>query len=186
MSRIFNVSHHKCGTTSVHRALEILGFNSHHCFSPDHFLQLHLQGQLAEEPLFKEDNTAWNDLPFPLMYRGLYEAFPDGTFIFVRRDPLSWLESLRRHLIRSWSIALPIHTLVYGYPIKASNFDAKVCLRVYDRICQDIIEFFHGKPNFHLIEFEQLSWKTLCSATGKNEPEVHFPWANKGAQQVAL
>lgn len=178
MSRIFNVSHHKCGTTSVHHALEILGFKSYHWFNPDHLLKVHLEGRVAAEPLFREDNTAWNDLPITLMYRALYEAFPNETFIFVRRDPLRWVESLRRHMI-GWPGPLAVHTWVYGYPMKESNFDARVCLRVYDRICGDILEFFQGKPNFHLIEFQDLSWKTLCKAVGKPEPTDPFPWANK-------
>ena len=186
MSRVFNISHHKCGTTSVHRALEILGFKSYHWSDPDRLLQVYLQGSVASDPLLTEDNTAWNDLPITLMYRSLYEAFPDEVFIFIRRDPLSWIESLRRHIAGSWPGELPIHTLVYGYPIKASNFDVKTCLRVYDRLCRDIIEFFHGKPNFHLIEFGELSWKTLCAATGKKEPEVSFPMENKRAPQIAL
>lgn len=181
MSRIFNVSHHKCATTSVHRALEILGFQSHHWFEPDHFLQVHLEGRIVSERSLREDNTAWNDLPITLMYRALYEAFPSETFLFVRRDPLAWVDSLRRHIVGSWPGELPIHTMVYGYPIKASNFDAKVCLRAYDRICQDILEFFHGNPNFHLIELGNLSWKTLCKAVGKPEPDVPFPWENKSS-----
>lgn len=178
MGRVFNVSHHKCGTTSVHRALEILGFKSHHWFSPDELLKAHFEGRLASEPMLQEDNTAWNDLPMTLMYRGLYEAFPAETFIFVRRDPLAWLESLRKHMM-GWGAALPVHTWVYGYPMKTSNFDVRACLRAYDRICQDILEFFNGKPNCHLIEFQELSWKTLCPAVGKPEPSVPFPWENK-------
>lgn len=180
MSRVFNVSHHKCGTTSVHHALEILGYKSYHCFNPDHLLKIHLEGQVAEDPLLREDNTAWGDLPITLMYRALYEAFPDATFLFVRRDPISWIESLRRHMA-GWTIPLAIHTLVYGYPMTNSNFDPRVCLRAYERICGDILEFFNSKPNFHLIEFKDLSWKTLCQAVGKPEPVVPFPWENKSA-----
>lgn len=180
MGRVFNVSHHKCGTTSVHRALEILGFKSHHWYNPDHLLKVHLDGRVAADPLLCEDNTAWSDLPITLMYRALYEAFPSETFIFVRRDPLSWIESLRRHMV-GWTSPLAAHTLVYGYPMTNFNFDARVCLRAYERICGDILEFFNSKPNFHLIEFQDLSWKTLCPAVGKPRPPVSFPWENKSA-----
>jgi len=30
MTRVLNISHHKCGTTSVYKAFEILAFKSHH------------------------------------------------------------------------------------------------------------------------------------------------------------
>lgn len=180
MSRVFNVSHHKCGTTSVHHALETLGFKSHHWFYPEKLLRAHLDGKVVSEPMLQSDNTAWNDLPITIMYRSLYEAFPKETFLFVRRERSSWADSIRRHITGTWPVPLEVHTLVYGYPIKADNFDLNVCLKVYDRICQDILEFFQGKPNFHLIEFEDLSWKTLCKAVGKPEPSVPFPWANRG------
>lgn len=179
MSRIFNVSHHKCGTTSVHLALEALGFKSYHWYYPEVLLKAHLEGKVASEPMLQEDNAAWNDLPITLMYRELYEAFPEETFIFVRRDPASWGESIRRHIVGTWPVELDVHTLVYGYPIQASNFDLDVCLKAYDRICREILEFFSDKPNFHLIELENLSWKTLCKAVGKPEPSIPFPWANK-------
>lgn len=179
--RVFNVSHHKCGTTSVHRALEILGFNSYHWFNPDELLDIHLKGTAGSHPMFLDENAAFNDLPITLMYRELYEAFPDGKFLFVRRDSESWIASLQRHFNTWWADVLPMHTLVYGYPIRASNFDPDICLRVYDRICQDILEFFHGNPNFHLIEMKDLSWKTLCRAIGRPEPSIPFPWENKAA-----
>lgn len=182
MSRVWNLSHHKCATTSVHKALGILGLKSHHCEDPDRLVKVHLEGSVASDPLLGEDNTAWGDLPIPFMYRALYEAFPMDTFIFVRRAPDSWVESLRRHLSAHWSVPLPIHTFAYGYPITASNFDERTCLRAYERICMDILEFFSGKRNFHLIEFADLSWRTLCAAVGKPEPDltVPFPWEKRG------
>jgi hypothetical protein len=181
VSRVFNVSHHKCGTTSVHEALRILGFKSHHCEDPDRLLKVHLEGAVSSDPLLNEDNAAWGDLPITIMYRALYETFPDETYLFVRRDPASWLQSLRRHIMGFWPGPLPIHTLVYGYPITALNFDEEACLRAYLRIRGDILGFFMGKPNFHLIEFEELSWKPLCEAVGRPEPAVPFPWEKRSS-----
>lgn len=181
MSRIFNLSHQRCATTSVHWALTTLGFKSRHFDNPDHLLRVHLDGCIATDGLLQEDNTAWNDSPLSIMYRSLYEAFPSEIFIFVRRNPEEWVESMRRFILRDWPIPLPIHTLMYGYPMKASNFDSKACLKAYNRICEDILEYFDGKENFHLIDIKDLSWKTLCQAVGKPEPapEIQFPWENK-------
>lgn len=176
MSRIFNLSHHRCATTSVHHALAALGFNSHHWFQPEYLLEVHLAGKVASEPLFQEENSAWNDLPIGLMYRELYQTFPDAIFLFVKRKRREWIESIRRHITGSWPIELRMHSVVYGYPIKASNFDSATCLRVYDRICSDITAFFADKPNFHLINFADLSWESLCKAVGKEVPSKPFPW----------
>src|SRR5262245_27320698 len=101
--RVFNVSHHKCGTTSLHMVFKNLGFDSHCWERPDELMRRHLEGTVAEDPLFKLDNTAFNDLPITLMYRELYRLFRSDKFIFVRRDPTLWLESLRSHIMRNWS-----------------------------------------------------------------------------------
>jgi sulfotransferase family protein len=179
--RVFNLSHHKCGTTSVHHALAALGFNSHHWFHPEHLLEVHLAGKVPIEPLLREENAAWNDLPIGLMYRELYQAFPDATFLFVRRDRNEWLESIRKHIVGSWAAPLKMHSVVYGYPITAANFEFSTCLRVYDQLCNDIQAFFSGKPNFHLIDFAELSWNPLCKAVEKGVPAIPFPWTNKSA-----
>jgi len=176
--RVFNISHHKCGTTSMFKALEMLGFQSYHWERPIEVMNAFLEGRIESEEMFKTENAAYSDLPITLMYRDLYDLFPKGRFIFVRRERRAWVESLRKHM-QTWPTPLPIHTLVYGYSITGSNFDEHVCLRTYDRICSDIQEFFRGKPNFLLLEFEKLSWQPLCTFLGRPEPEERFPWYNK-------
>lgn len=184
--KIFNLSHHKCATTSVHHALVALGFRSSHWYNrdPDYMLKIHLEGTAASEPIFKEDGIAWHDLPIGLMYRELYEVYPDAVFLFVRRDRLQWLESIRKHFAFGWPAVLTMHSVVYGYPIKASNFEPRTCLRAYDRLCRDIVSFFQGKPNFHLIEMENLSWEPLCKAVGKPVPDKPFPWINRNDKEI--
>lgn len=142
MTRVFNVSHHRCATTSMFKALEILGFKSYHWEHTSLLLQHHLDGTVQDAGILKLDNTAFSDLPITLMYRELYRIFPSDKFLFVRRDRASWIASLRRHIMTHWPTPLAMHTLVYGYPLKASNFDEEVCLRAYDRLCNDILCFF--------------------------------------------
>jgi len=177
--RVFNISHHKCGTTSMFKALEMLGFQSYHWERPLEILNAFLESRIESEELLRGDNTAYSDLPFTLMYRDLVNLYPDSKFIFVRRERKAWVESLRKHFVMNWPVPLPVHTLVYGYSITSANFDASVCLRAYDRICADILEFFEGKPNFLLLEFENLSWQPLCKFLGRQVPAEPFPWYNK-------
>lgn len=173
--RVFNVSHHKCATTSLHKAFQMLGFDSHHCEKLDELMKRHLEGTVADEPFFRLDNTAFNDLPITVMYRELYRLFCSDKFIFVRRDPASWLKSFRNHIVQNWTVPLSIHTLVYGYPIRASDFDEKICLRIYARLSEDIVNFFSDKPNFLLLELENLGWEPLCRFLGRPIPAEPFP-----------
>ena len=146
----------------------------------EHLLEVHLNGKVESEPLLREENAAWNDLPIGLMYRELYATFPDATFLFVRRPILEWVESIRKHITGQWPHALKMHSVVYGYPIKADNFEPATCRRVYEQLLDSIITFFQGKPNFHLIDFADLSWPSLCKAVGRPIPDRPFPWDNRG------
>jgi hypothetical protein len=51
---------------------------------------------ILEPLLYKYDCFA--DLPFPGLYRVLDRRFPNSRFILVRRDPLRWWRSVKRHL----------------------------------------------------------------------------------------
>jgi len=120
--KIFNVSHHKCGTSSMQEAFKVLGFKSYHWATCMDWWKPYLEGQ-AMDPRLSEDNTAFGDLPIPMMYRELYRLYPEARFVFVRRDRMQWLESLKKHLSRAWLEPHPVHTMFYGYPITSANLD---------------------------------------------------------------
>lgn len=178
--RVFNISNHKCGTSSLHEAMKILGFQSYHYEHLHGLLFPYLEGRLRAEAIFEEDNTAFNDMPIPIMYRELYEMFPSEKFLFVKRDRTTWLSSLRRHVMGPCEGSrYPVHTIFYGYPLDGNNFDDATCLRAYERFSKDVVKFFKGKPNFLYMEFEKLEWQPLCEFLGKPVPASPFPWANR-------
>lgn len=161
--------------------MKILGFKSYHWDTLHRLWLPYLNGSLGSEAILKGDNAAFGDMPIPLMYRELYELFPEEKFLFVRRDKRTWLESLRRHIMGPChGERNPVHTIFYGYPVDGKNFDQVTCLRAYERFCDDVIWFFEGKPNFLLVEFEKLSWQPLCDFLEKPVPSTPFPWENRG------
>jgi hypothetical protein len=137
-----------------------------------------LKGTLHEEKILQEDDAAFGDLPIPLMYRDLYEMYPEAKYVCVLRNRQDWLGSIREHMTL-WKGVSPIHTMVYGHAIQAANQDDDTLLRGYDRITGEVLRFFSGKHNFLCLRLETLGWEPLCSFLGKPVPEKPFPWVNK-------
>lgn len=121
-TRIFGIGLHKTATTSLHKALGILGFDSAHWKSA-HWAKAIWREMTAET---KQDQgrlvpgcgnyadlitEAWRshrsptlersyalcDLPIPLLYRELDRAYPGSKFILTVRDEEKWLRSVRNH-----------------------------------------------------------------------------------------
>lgn len=174
--RVFNLSLHRVATTSVWRALKQLGFKSHHFGDVYELFLPYIEGRLEECRWIFDDNQAFGDLPIPIMYRKLYELFPDAKYLLVVRDFKSWLESIQKHFaaVRRSPINHMLNAFVYGYPI-LSDFDESVCRRTYDRHNADVQNFFAGKDNLLTLRLENLAWKPICEFLEYPEPNTPFP-----------
>ena len=94
--KILGVGLSKTGTTSLHHALEILGFN---CLHYDRRrLNEVLYGTTAH-PNFRvyDDIDAVTDLPSAYFYRELLEAYPDSKAILTLRRTDDWWNSIKYH-----------------------------------------------------------------------------------------
>lgn len=121
-TKIFCVGFSKTGTTSMMEALEMLGYKSQH-FDPLLERKLiarvgHAAYTISEdyangwpthdsrvanslrELLEPTGVQAFGDMPYPLMFRELYAAYPDAYFILTKRDVSKWLRSAARHYKR--------------------------------------------------------------------------------------
>ena len=174
--RVFNISLHKMGTTSMWYALSELGFESAH-FILDLCWQF-LNGTVASAEILMRDNIAVSDLPIPLMYRMLYKRFPDAKFILVTRPFEQWFKSVKAHL-QGPNIIPYTHTILYGYPITADDCDEDLCRKVYDRHHADVAEFFSDKGNLLTIDLDSLDWQPICEFLGREIPDRPFPHAYK-------
>ncbi len=103
--KIFNVGLHKTGTTSIHTALEILGFRSEHGIPINKPKQkatqisLPLDNQKVMEVVIPRvmQADAFSDFPYPMLYRELDERFPGSKFILTTRERGAWIKSVQRH-----------------------------------------------------------------------------------------
>jgi hypothetical protein len=181
-SRVFGVGLHKTATTSLHKAFQIMGFDSLHWGS-------------GEAPLiWQEVNSAGRskalerfyaacDLPIPMLYKRLDVAYPGSKFILTVRDESKWLKSVERLWDRNynptrwewdvWPISNNLHRALYG----RVDFDAETMLTRYRRHNAEVREYFKDRPGDLLVmDMESgAGWLDLCPFLGTRLPNVPYP-----------
>ena len=183
--RIFGIGMHKTATTSLHRALSILGYKSAHWPSAHWAKQVWRDmNQLGRSPLLERYHAAC-DLPIPVLYRKLDAAYPGSKFILTVRDENRWLESIRGH----WSFNNPfrlqwdndpfshrIHKIIYG----STEFDGPKFLARYRKHNAEVLEYFKDRPEDLLVmEMDKgAGWLELCWFLLHNIPSVPYPRRN--------
>jgi tetratricopeptide (TPR) repeat protein len=188
--KIFAIGLTKTGTTSLTRALGILGFHSTH-YTNDLTCEL-----LGIKDAFLFD--ALIDTSVCVFFEALYFMFPNSKFIYTVRPLESWAASFTSHYQRyhrssgfdhirdllttrdaaTYGIGRAIvhGTLYHHHP------DAVAAYQAYDRRVQD---FFDANDRTRLLEFDIHSgdgWEKLCRFVDRPIPQVPFPWKNKAPE----
>ena len=151
-TRIFGIGMHKTATTSLHRALEILGYESWHWSSAHAAKAIWREMNNGGRSVTLENFYALSDLPIPLLYKQLDIAYPGSKFILTIRDEQNWVAAVKRHWDPSYNkyrsgwdndpFSNRIHQMLYG----TSDFDAETFLSRYRRHNAEVLEYFRGRP----------------------------------------
>lgn len=186
-TRIFGIGWQKTATTSLHHALEILGFDSAHWknvhWAAEIWDQMHQFGKSTT----LEKSYALCDNPIPPLFRLLDIAYPGSKFILTTRNESRWLESCRKH----WDHAINpfrwqwdeqeafshrMHTAIYGRKL----FDAEVFLQRYRRHNAEVLEYFKNRPHDLLVmDMDKAAgWQELCPFLEVGVPDQPYPTSN--------
>jgi len=101
--KIFGIGFQKTGTSSLNRALALLGYNAVGGIRINHPKGIAIPPPLTKEKVLPialaraDEADAFSDNPWPLLYRELDAAFASAKFILTYRDPDRWLASMVRH-----------------------------------------------------------------------------------------
>jgi hypothetical protein len=120
---------------------------------------------------------AFQDNPWPILFRELDAQFPGSKFIMTRRNSASWIRSVVKHF---GSTGHPMQQWIYGVPYPKGN--EQIFLDRYRRHEVEVIEYFADRPDDLLvidIESDNL-WAPLTQFLSLKAPTVPFPHANKG------
>ena len=182
MSKVFGIGMHKTGTSSLGRALELLGYRS--CMGANA-----LRANLGEEKMmnslfagnydeifeFADNYSAFNDLPWCLLYKELDSHFPNSQFILTIRDEKDWLQSCIKYFKNTSSV---FRLWVYGVPNPLNN--EKVFLDRYLKHNKEVINYFKGRKNFLVLDInDEDKWNKVSFFLKKTKPSVSFPHINK-------
>jgi hypothetical protein len=195
-TRIFGIGMHKTATTSLHHALEILGYDSAHWKSTAWVRAIWREISWTGRSPTLEKNYALCDLPIPSLYRQLDHAYPGSKFILTLRDEERWLKSVEDHwnpeinpFRAGWdtdSFSHRMHEIVYG----RRDFDRATMLARYRRHNEEAIRYFRDRRGDLLVMDMDFGWPyrkdggagwaELCGFLGK--PIVGMPYPKSFAK----
>jgi hypothetical protein len=90
---VFGIGFAKTGTSSLCKALNLVGFSACH-WDQTRKLLSYEEGKLSIDfSLIKSRYDAFTDLPVARIYRALDQRFPGSKFILTIRKPAEWFKS---------------------------------------------------------------------------------------------
>ena len=182
-NKVFCIGFHKTGTTSLDKALKLLGYRvtgPNNTKDPDIADKVH---RLAAELAEKYD--AFQDNPWPVLYREMDERYPGSKFILTMRKADAWIASQVRDFGRRET---PMRRWIYGEEAGCPEGNEAVYVERYERHNREVLEYFRDRPNDLLILDLPRGdgWPELCEFLGEPVPERPFPHANKASASRAI
>ena len=175
--RIFCIGLSRTGTTSLHLALVALGYPAIHY--PASIGMLWLQGDFSTRTT--ANYQAYSDIPTGIFFKQLHESHPEALFIYTRRDPEAWANSVERHISNTpppsqYTILRDyIRLSVYG----TLKFTRNRFIDQYRNHEERVMSYFKDYPERLLVLNidDGLSWEPICSFLNEEIPNLKFPRA---------
>lgn len=183
-TRIFGIGLHKTGTTSLHKALKQLGYDSWHWTSAHAAKAIWREMKQASRSATLERWYALCDLPIPLLYKDLDLAYPGSKFVLTVRGEDEWLRSVERHFDPAtnrfragWNddpFSHQVHRRLYG----RTDFDRETMLARYRRHNAEVKEYFAARRGDLLVMTPSEGWESLCRFLSRELPSISYPHEN--------
>lgn len=172
--KVFCIGFQKTGTCSLNRALTTLGYRV--CSARYDLIRAVRKGDLNSVFDIVDQYDAFEDNPWPLLFRDLDRAYPGSKFILTTRDEGRWIRSMVNHL----GVAPDrLQRLVYGHGAPAGFED--VFLSRYRRHHVEVLQHFaHRDSGLLVVNWETGDgWPELCSFLKHEQPLIPFPHENQ-------
>jgi len=179
-NKIFGIGLGKTGTTSLTRAIQILGFTpvAHGIKYIDELRNVRFAA----------------DIFIAARWKFLAYAYPKAKFILTDRNTKEWIDSTQRHYESTkkrsmegtptkWGLKIPLRTaesrwLIYG----TTTFDPEKFWVAMDNHRYDITKYFEKYRSDDLLILniaEGEGWERLCQFLDVPVPDIPFPHKNK-------
>jgi hypothetical protein len=181
--KIFCIGLGKTGTTTFGIVMKRLG---HRHVSGPVAVMLALMELGREEDVFDliGEFDAFDDFPYPYLYKQCAERYPDSLFVLtVRRSPERWLESLRSHNM----VMGPTDAFLLAYGCYSVEGNETRLADLYTQHIEEARRFFAGTNRFLEICWEENdNARKLAAFLGVHPREVRIPVANAAADRDPL
>jgi tetratricopeptide (TPR) repeat protein len=181
--KVFGIGLSRTATSSLNRALNILGFHSIHWLNP------HTRTLIGDKDFFLFDG--FTDITVSYKFESLYETFPNARFIYTSRPMESWVRSVASHYKNARGISMPSEL---DQPHIAQRFNGAAgpvewnlyaqypsWEEAYQHFHKRVEGFFADKPCERYLELQIVEgegWRKLCTFLDKPIPGVPFPNTN--------
>lgn len=172
MSKVFCIGYQKTGTTSLHVALKILGYNV--CGFREDLVHEIISRRYDKVWAVVDTYEAFEDHPWPNLFKELDIRYPGSKFILTLRNEENWYRSCLKyfkhpHFVSRW---------LYGVEVPEGHKDKY--LKTYNHHNNTVIKYFVNRPNDLLIMSleDGGGWAQLCSFLNCSIPKAGFPHAN--------
>jgi hypothetical protein len=165
--KVFCIGFNKTGTTSLGKALELLGYK-HSSFNRKVWIDYYLKGRLDKVIEYTSKFEAFDDLPWlkedmiPILDR----SFPGSKYIYLERDEISWKRSLA-----SWSKS------TFGI-----SPDVNVGWKEYLLHREFVLNYFRDRSpgEFLILDVrDPVGFKKLADFLGETAPQDALPHCNR-------
>ena len=175
-TKVFCIGFMKTGTTTMNRALTILGYRvSHNSWK---LLRPIMKGDWGRVKRHAQEWDALEDNPIPLIYRELDKMFPNNKFILTVRPSEDWYQSVAHHIGNHRS---PMHEWVFGRGKGIPSQNKEHTIRIYENHIAEVKAYFRDRPQDLLVYDlkDHSDWNTLCNFLDQPIPDAPYPHANK-------
>ena len=175
MDKVIGIGFHKTGTTSLRVALEQLGYKVLG-LKPELVSYL-INGDLDSLFAITKGYDAFQDNPWPHLYKEFDKRYPNSKFILTSRDEQRWINSVVNHFgnrhtdMRQW---------IYGKGYPEGN--EGIYLEKYKNHYREVLDYFKDrKEDLLVVDWENgEGWTELCAFLNVPIPDKPFPHAKKG------
>jgi hypothetical protein len=165
-NKVFGIGLSRTGTTSLNKALEILGYSSRH---------------YPEDMNVFEKIDAGTDITVAIKYRHLDKKYPGSKFILTERRWFEWIKSMKKHYDKHpaetrGKFVLKIRTATWG----TIRFNPIKLTYRYLKHNMEVKRYFkHRKDNLLVLRItDGEGWEKLCPFLRKKIPNTPFPKLN--------
>ncbi|XUU61083.1 sulfotransferase family protein [Erythrobacter sp. HA6-11] len=184
--KVFCIGFQKTGTTSMSKALSVLGYRVKSVFGDDLPLEILSEQYVRDGLKIAAQYDAVEDMPWPLLFRELDRTFPGSKFILTVRNTNSWFNSITSHF---GATPDPMQQLTYGVDAPCPVGHETRYREAYEEHNRQVLSYFVDRPSDLLVMDLEAGhgWRELGQFLGRTDtPKGPFIRANSKEERESL